>query len=95
MERCKVTEYHGYILDSRGRGAHPVWGAFVRRYTLPDLGDFSIPVLVWSQAKTRCDGPTIASSEAQVVTLELPTGLPLPPWQSPSCCQSNETRLED
>ena len=54
-------------------------GAFVRRYTLPDLGDFSIPVLVWSQAETRCDGPTIASSEAQVVTLELPTGLPLPP----------------
>ena len=41
MERCKVTEYHGHILDSRGRGAHPVWGAFVQRYTLPDfLGTF-------------------------------------------------------
>ena len=48
--------------------------------------------MVWSQAETRCGGPTIASSEAQVVTLELPTGLPLPPWQSPSCCHSSEAR---
>ena len=43
------------------------------------IWDFLIPVLVWSQAETRCGGPTIASSEAQVVTLELPTGLPLHP----------------
>ena len=95
MERCKVTEYHGSILDSRGRGAYSFLGAPSYDVTHCLILGLLIPVLVWSQAKTRCDGPTIASSEAQVVTLELPTGLPLPPWQSPSCCQSNETRLED